>query len=86
MAKFVVEASHTDEECLKALDEGIKMGALEKCQFGCRSGEHKGWAFVEADSKQKAIESVVPSFLRSKAAAHEVSKFTNEEVKAAHMH
>ncbi len=84
MAKFVVEASHTDEECLKALDEGIKMGSLAKCQFGCKAGEHKSWAFVEETSKQKAIESVVPTFLRSKAIAHEVTKFTPEEVKAAH--
>ncbi len=84
MAKFVVEASHTDAECLKALDEGIKMGSLEKCVFGCNAGEHKSWAYVEVDSKQKAIESVVPTFLRSKAVAHEVTKFTPEEVKAAH--
>lgn len=84
MAKFVVEASHTDAECLKALDEGIKMGSLEKCQFGCKAGEHKSWAFVEAADKQKAIESVVPTFLRSRATAHEVAKFTPEEVKAYH--
>lgn len=84
MAKFVIEASHTDAECLKALDEGIKMGSLDKCVFGCKAGEHKSWSYVEADNKQKAIESVIPTFLRSKAIAHEVAKFTPEEVKAAH--
>jgi hypothetical protein len=84
MAKFVIETSHTEAECLKALEDAVKMGSLEKVQFGCKAGEHKGWAFVEADSKQKAIESIVPQNIRSKAVAHEVTKFTAEDVKAAH--
>lgn len=84
MAKFVVETSHTDAECLKVVDEAVKMGSLEKTVFGCNAGEHKSWAYVEADNKQKAIESVVPTLIRSKAVAHEVTKLTPEEVKAAH--
>jgi hypothetical protein len=86
MAKFVVETSHTEAECLKALDEAVKMGTLDKVVFGCKAGEHKSWSYVEAGNKQKAIESVIPTSLRSKATAHEVGKFTPEEVKAAHSH
>ena len=52
--------------------------------FGCKVGEHKGWAFVEAESGQKAIDSIIPKDDRPKAIAHEVSKFTEDEIKAAH--
>lgn len=84
MAKFVIESPHTDEECLKALDEAVEMGIIGKFVFGCKSGEHTAFAYVEADNGEKALEENVPSFLREKASAHEVGKFTPEEVKSFH--
>lgn len=84
MAKFVIESPHTEEECLKALDEAVKMEIIDKYVFGCKSGEHNAWAYVEADSAEEALEENVPSFLTDKAIVHEVSKFTPQEVKEAH--
>jgi gamma-glutamylcyclotransferase (GGCT)/AIG2-like uncharacterized protein YtfP len=85
MTKYVVESSHTPEECTKALDELAEKGedALKQFAFGCKSGEHTGWAYVDADDKKEALE-IVPEFIKNKARAHEVSTFTPEEIRAAH--
>ncbi len=85
MAKYVVESPHTPEECLRALDETLEKGeeTLKTFVFGCKSGEHTGWAYKDADSSEEALE-IVPEFLRDKACAHEVGKFTPGEIKAAH--
>ncbi len=85
MAKYVVESPHTPEECLQALDELLEKGedTLKKFVFGCKSGEHTGWAYIDADSEKEALETV-PEFLRDKACAHEVSMFTPAEIRAAH--
>ena len=85
MAKYVVESPHTPEECLQALDKTLEKGeeTLKMFAFGCKSGEHKGWAYVDADSEKEALE-IVPEFLRDKARAHEVRIFTPEEIRASH--
>ncbi len=69
----------------QALDELLEKGeeALKMFAFGCKSGEHTGWAYVDADSEDEALENV-PEFIRDKACAHEVSMFTPEEIRAAH--
>jgi hypothetical protein len=83
MAKFVVESSHTAEECVKALEESLEIGNLENFVFGCKSGEHTGWAYVDAKNEEEALK-MVPEFIRDDACAYEVGKFTPEELKAAH--
>ncbi|CAG0984974.1 hypothetical protein METP2_02215 [Methanosarcinales archaeon] len=85
MTKYVVESTHAPEECTKALDETLKEGKdiLKKFAFACSSGEHTGWAYVDADSKEESLK-IVPEFLRNKARAHEVKIYTPEEITAAH--
>lgn len=83
MVKFVIESPHTVEECQQALDETLENDLLDKFVFGCKSGDHTAWAYVDADSSENALENV-PEFLRDKACAYEVSKFTSEEIKASH--
>jgi hypothetical protein len=55
MAKYIVEYSHTPEECLQALDELLEKGedALKQFAFGCECGEHTGWTYVDTDSEKK---------------------------------
>ena len=84
MAKFVIESPHTDAECLKALDEAVKMDIIDKDALGCKTGDHTAWAYVEAESSDEALEAFVPEFLIDKACAYEVTKMTAEEVRAAH--
>ena len=45
MTKYLVESPHTAEECLKALDDLLAMGAdvLEKYDFGGMADVHTGW-------------------------------------------
>lgn len=83
MAKYVIESAHTVEECLQALDDFLEEDTLQKFVFGCKSGDHTGWAYVDADSEEEALE-IVPEFIRDKACAYEVGKFTPEDIKAAH--
>ena len=85
MAKYIVESPHTEEECLQALDEILEKGedTLQRFVFGCKSGEHIAWAYIDADSEEEALE-IVPESLRDKVCLHEVSKFTPDEIKAAH--
>lgn len=85
MAKYVVESPHTAEECLGAMDEMLAMGpdVLDQYHFGCMSGEHTGWAIVDAESESEALE-IVPDSIRGKARAVKVEKFTPEQIKAAH--
>lgn len=83
MAKYVIESPHTLEECSQALDETLEKDMLDKFVFGCMEGEHTGWAYVEADSDDEALENV-PEFIRSNACAHKVGKFTPEQIKKAH--
>jgi len=85
MAKYVIESSHTPEECLKALDEILEKGPeiLDKFVWGCAQGEHTGWAYVDAKSKDDA-SAIIPGFLQEKAKVTEVSKFTPEQIRSSH--
>ncbi len=64
MSKYVVESPHTPEECTKALDELAEKGedTLKQFAFGCKSGEHTGWAYVDADNKKEALEMALYHF------------------------
>lgn len=85
MAKYVIESSHTPEECLKALDEMLAKGPeiLDKFVWGCAQGEHTGWAYIEAEDKESTC-AIIPEFLQEKAKVTEVSKFTPEQIKSFH--
>lgn len=83
--EFLIESSHTPEECLQALDEVMEESPeiLSEFRWACKSGDHRGWVFVEADSEEEALD-ILPESLRSKAKAIEVAEFTEEELRAAH--
>jgi len=83
MAKYMLEEPHTPEECLKALDETLAKGLLDKAEFGCNAGVHNSWTIVEAASDAEAKE-MVPSFLRAKARVVKLNKFTPEQLKEFH--
>jgi hypothetical protein len=85
MAQYLIESSHTKEECLKALDETLAKGpeVLGRFEYGCMAGDHRGWATVEAGSENQARE-YVPSFLRSKARVIQVGRFTPEQIRSFH--
>ena len=56
---------------------------LEKFDFGCLSGEHKGWAIVQGES-ESSVRELVPEEIRNEARVVKVSKFTPEQIRTFH--
>ncbi len=83
MPSFLIESPHSPEECLKTLDLVLAAGYLTHFQWACLSGEHKGYLILEAANKAEALM-VVPSFVRNKARAIELTQFNPEQVKSMH--
>jgi uncharacterized protein YdhG (YjbR/CyaY superfamily) len=85
MARYLVESPHTKEECVVALEE-IKdkhPELLNKMEFGCKAGEHVGWAMVDAGSESEVC-GMIPEAIRSKAHVVELVKFTPEQIESFH--
>ena len=85
MARFLIEVPHTQEECMKAMDEVSAMGpkALAQWDFGCEAGEHVAWAIVTAPDEKTALEKV-PEAERANAKVHKLTKLTAAQVKEMH--
>lgn len=85
MSRFLVESKHTKEECLRALDETLAKGpeVLSKFDYACASGDHSGYAIVDAENESK-VRGMLPSFLRDKARIIQVAKFTPEQIRSFH--
>ncbi len=86
MARYMIESPHKPEECLRALDEELEKGrdVLDKFEFGCKAGDHTGYALVDANTSKDALNKYVPKFIQDKARIIEVGKFTPEMIKSFH--
>ncbi len=82
---YHIESAHTPEECLKALDEVLAKGSqqLAKFDWGCMSGDHRGYATVEAKSESD-VQTLIPGFLKSKSRVVPVTKFTPDQIRSFH--
>ncbi|MHB8780865.1 MAG: hypothetical protein ACYC55_05730 [Candidatus Geothermincolia bacterium] len=81
---YLIESPHTVEQCARTMQEvGTKPELLEKMEFGCNSGVHDAWGFIEAGSENEA-RSMLPDELREGARVIEVRKLSPEEVKSLH--
>ncbi|HUS82429.1 MAG TPA: hypothetical protein VM013_04120 [Dehalococcoidia bacterium] len=85
MSDYVVESTHTPEECLRDLDTIVQEDpeVLDKFEWGCLSGEHRGFAIVQAEDERRAL-GLVPASIRGRSRAIPVTKFTPEQVRMAH--
>ena len=83
MPKYIVISNHTEEDCIKALQETLAIGYLTHFQWGCKDKVHTGWAIIEADNKAQAIMSV-PTFLRGEATVVLLTEFDPEKVRRMH--
>jgi len=83
--RYLLESPHTKEECLRELDEVLAEGqnVLNKFNWGCSVGNHTGYAIVDAADEAEVLN-MVPSFLRRKARAIRLEKFTPEQIKSLH--
>ena len=84
-ARYLVRSPHTPEGCLEALDavKAMGKGALAKFEWGCKDGDHTGYAIVTAASADEAL-AIVPESIRPKAAATKLNRFTEAEVQKFH--
>jgi hypothetical protein len=83
MDRYLVVSPHVPEECVKAIDQVLAAGHITHFDWGCEDGDHTGWAVVDADNHAHALLSV-PAFLRHKARAVKLTKFSAEDVAAMH--
>ena len=85
MERYLVESPHTQQECLRALDEILAKGTgvLAEYEWGCMDGDHTGYAIVEARSESEAKETI-PAFLAGKARVVKLNKFTPEQIRDFH--
>ena len=83
--KYVISSRHEAADCLRALDEELALGTkiLDKFVYGCKDGDHTGYALVDAKSLSEALK-YVPAFLQESACITKVEKFTAAEIKACH--
>ncbi len=80
---YLIEAPHSPDECVQAMDEALAKGPRFLAQFdwGCVEGEHTGWATVEAENESEA-RSMVPAVVRSRARVVRVGKVTPDHINA----
>ena len=85
MANYIIEAPHTDAECLAIMDEIVadRPRLLGEFSWGCWTGVHNGWANLEADS-ESAVRTMLPSSNSDNWSVTEVNVFTEEQVRAEH--
>jgi len=85
MTRYMIASKHEPEECLRALDEELAKGpaVLDRFVYGCKEGDHTGYAIVDAKSLSDAL-AMVPDFLQEKACITKVDKFTPAEIKSLH--
>ena len=74
MEKYLVCSPHTKEECTQIIKDTMSIGYLTHYYWGCKAGDHCGWALIDADNESEALLSV-PPYLRSKSKATKMVQF-----------
>ncbi len=83
MDTYLIESPHELKDCTRMLQQLRSMGYLHNFDWGCKDGEHCGWAIIEAENAKQALL-VVPSFDRHMAKAVKLTKFSPEDVRGTH--
>jgi hypothetical protein len=74
MQKFLVVSPHTHEECTKVIKQTLAIGYLTHFYWGCKSGDHTGYAMIDAESEKEALLSV-PTIIRDRGKAIGIIQF-----------
>jgi hypothetical protein len=82
---YYVQAKHTPEQCLNALDEfkGKGDAVLSKFEWGCMAGDHTAYAFLEAKSEAD-VKQMLPKDVQATAKIQKVEKFTPDQIEKFH--
>ncbi|MFA5834391.1 MAG: hypothetical protein WDA22_13020 [Bacteroidota bacterium] len=79
MPHYLVVSPHTEEDCSKVVKLTLAIGYLTHYYWGCKSGDHCGYAMIEADNRQEALLSV-PTVIREKSKALPIEQFDPNDV------
>ncbi|OGO31557.1 MAG: hypothetical protein A2136_10915 [Chloroflexi bacterium RBG_16_54_11] len=79
MNRYLIETPHTAQDCQQIIDLVYAMGYLSHFEWGCLSGDHTGWAIIEAENEAQA-RLAVPSLIRRKARVVKLTKFDGKDV------
>lgn len=83
MARFLIEVPHdpTPGECGRAVELLLGSGShfVAAAEWGCSDGVHKGWVFVDVETREEAAL-LVPPVYRSRATIVRLTKFTIEDI------
>ena len=82
---YYVQAVHTPDQCLTNLTEMKAKGDtyLSKFEFGCMSGDHTGYAFLEGTSVEN-VRQMLPKEEQATAKIEKVDKFTVAQIEQMH--
>jgi hypothetical protein len=85
MSDYLLESTHTPEECLREMDSIVREDpkVFDRFEFGCLSGEHRGVAIVQAENETRAL-GLVPATIRSRTRVIPLTRFTPEQIRMAH--
>lgn len=82
---YFVRAPHTEDQCMKLLDQVNAKGDkyLSQFKYGCNSGDHASYAFIEALSED-AARKVLLKELQATAKIEKVDTFTAKQIEDLH--
>jgi hypothetical protein len=83
MNRYLVESTHTSEDCHHVVEQFIYHGHIMNFEWGCDDGIHTAFAILESENEAEALLSVPPN-LRAKARAIRLTKYTPEKLQQAH--
>jgi hypothetical protein len=83
-SRYLIEEKHTPEQCLKVLDDVSAKGSklLSEFEWGCMSGDHTGYAIVEAKS-QAVVKTMLPASMED-ARIVKLTRFKAKEIRDMH--
>jgi len=82
---YFVRAPHNEEQCMHLLDKVNEKGDkyLSQFKYGCMSGDHASYAFIEAPSED-AARNVLLKELQATAKIEKVDIFTSKQIEDLH--
>ncbi len=82
---YFVQVPHTPEQCLASLDEMKQKGdkLLSKLEFGCHSGDHTAYGFIEGTNEQSVLN-LLPASEQKDAKIRKVEKISVADIEKLH--
>lgn len=82
---YFVQTTHTPDQCVQNLSAFKDKGSafLDKFEFGCMSGDHTAYAFLEGTSEAD-VKAMLPKDAQATAKVQKVDKFTADQIEKIH--